>query len=258
MFSKEQKLFIVLAGLFLTNAIVAEIVGGKIFSLEATLGLQALNLSLFGQEGLGFNLTAGVLMWPVVFIMTDLINEYYGRQGVRMLSWLAAVMIAYAFLMIWLTMQVSPADFWKTAELDGSTINRDHAYGLIFSQGLWIIAGSLVAFLLGQFVDVWVFHWIRKRTGAKSVWMRATGSTLVSQFIDSFVVLFIAFKIGADWSLTLVLAVGCVNYVYKATMALLLTPVIVWVHRIIDNWLGAEKAHEMMERAAADSGAAAT
>jgi hypothetical protein len=75
------------------------------------------------------------------------------------------------------------------------------------------------AFLFGQMIDVYVFHYLKMKTGEKSLWLRATGSTLVSQFIDSFVVLFIAFYIGADWSLSLVLAIGVVNYIYKFTVA---------------------------------------
>jgi queuosine precursor transporter len=249
MFSKEQKLFIVLAGIFLTNALIAEIIGGKIFSLEHTFGLEPANLTLFGQSGLGFNLTAGVLMWPVVFIMTDIINEYFGRNGVRFLSWMAAGLILYAFVMLWATMQVSPADFWKMAELDGTMINRSNAFNLVLNQGLWIIAGSLTAFLIGQFVDVYVFHWIRRKTGPGSIWLRATGSTLVSQLIDSFVVLFIAFYLSGQMSMTLVLAIGVMNYMYKSVMALALTPVLYVVHNVIDNYLGKEKAEAMMEAA---------
>ena len=84
----------------------------------------------------------------------------------------------------------------------------DVAYRKIFGQGLWIIIGSLVAFLVGQILDVAVYQRIKKSTGEKLLWLRATGSTLVSQFVDSFVVLIIAFYIGADWELGRVLAIG--------------------------------------------------
>jgi uncharacterized integral membrane protein (TIGR00697 family) len=107
----------------------------------------------------------------------------------------------------------------------------------------------LVAFLVGQIIDVFVFHKIKKITGEKSVWLRATGSTLVSQFIDSFVVLLIAFYIGADWPLSLVLAIGVVNYIYKFIMAVVLTPVIYFAHWAIDLYLGHEVAHRMRHEA---------
>jgi queuosine precursor transporter len=126
----------------------------------------------------------------------------------------------------------------------------DLSYAKIMGQGLWIILGSMVAFLIGQIIDVFVFHKIKNITGEKQIWLRATGSTLVSQFIDSFVVLFIAFYIGADWDLVRVIAIGIVNYTYKFTVAVLLTPVIYGVHHLIDNYLGEPLATELKEDAA--------
>ena len=88
---KKQNLFIILAGIFLTNAILAEMIGVKIFSAEKTLGMQPANIKLFGDFVLDFNLTAGVIIWPIVFVTTDIINEYFVKKGVRKLSFLAAV-----------------------------------------------------------------------------------------------------------------------------------------------------------------------
>jgi hypothetical protein len=129
----------------------------------------------------------------------------------------------------------------------------DLAFNTIFGQGLWIIIGSLVAFLIGQLVDVYVFHFLRSFTGSSKIWLRATGSTFVSQFIDSFVVLIIAFYFGAGWSLSLVLAIGVVNYIYKFVIAALLTPVLYVLHFFIDRYLGKELAHNMIEEAARES-----
>ena len=124
------------------------------------------------------------------------------------------------------------------------------AFSQIFGQGLWIIIGSLVAFLLGQLLDVTIFHKIKKLTGGKGVWIRATGSTLISQFIDSFVVLYIAFVLGPQkWSIGLFLAVGTVNYVYKFVAAIVLTPAIYLAHFIIDTYLGKDLAEKMKKEA---------
>jgi queuosine precursor transporter len=254
-FTKPYKLFVVLAAFFITNALVAEFIGGKIFSLEKTIGLKPFNISLFGQEGLGFNLTAGVLLWPVVFIMTDLINEYYGKQKVKFLSYLASGIIAYAFFMVFVAMKAAPNDWWmmESGKLDPDSTkhiaNMDLAFNKVMGQGLWIIIGSLVAFLIGQIVDVIVFHKIKKATGEKNIWMRATGSTLISQLVDSYVVLFIAFYIGADWSAPRVFAIGTVNYIYKFAMAFLLTPVLYLVHGAIEKYLGHGIAAEMKAEA---------
>jgi len=253
--SKATRLFLVLSGFFIANALLAEFIGIKIFSLEKVFGHAPFSMTIFGVGDLGFNLTAGVILWPVVFIMTDIINEYYGKKGVRFLSWLAVVLIVYAFLVAFIAIKSPPNDWWQ----DISGVREDPAQSLpdmnlafsrIFGQGLWIIIGSVVAFLIGQLIDVIVFHKIRKITGEKKMWLRATGSTLVSQLVDSFVVLIIAFYIGADWDLGRVLAIATVNYMYKFTMAILMTPVIYGVHGVIEGYLGKEEAFELKLNAA--------
>lgn len=242
---KPTKLFISIAAFFVANALIAECIGGKIFSLEKVFGLDPANLTLFGQTGLSFNLTCGVLLWPLEFVITDIVNEYYGPRAVRRISYTAVVLITYAFIMFYAAMNIPPADFWITSKESEGIANMQDAFGGIFGQGMWIIAGSLIAFLVSQIVDVTVFHKIKKRTGQKWVWLRATGSTLVSQLVDSFIVLFIAFKIGNGWSWKLVLAICLVNYLYKFTMALILTPLIYFAENRIDQYLGVETARKM-------------
>lgn len=247
--NKASRLFVFLGAFFVANALIAEFIGVKIFSLEKTLGIEALDISLFGIEHLSFNLTAGVLLWPFVFVLTDIINEYFGTKGVRMLSYIAAALISYAFVMFYFGIKIIPADFWVTTKTDSGIPDMNNAFAVVFGQGLWIIIGSLVAFLLGQLIDVTVFHWVKRITGEQYIWLRATGSTLVSQFIDSFVVLFIAFYIGAGWQLNLVFAIGIMNYIYKFAMALLMTPVIYAVHGIIEKFLGEELATKLKQEA---------
>ncbi len=253
--SKPTKVFIVLGGFFIANALLAEFIGIKIFSLEKLFGFQPLSMTIFGVEDLGFNLSAGVILWPVVFVMTDIINEYFGRKGVRFLSWLAVGLILYAFVMAFFAIRVPPNDWWQnlsglSEDPQKTVTNMNVAFNRIFGQGLWIIIGSVIAFLIGQLVDVTVFHRIRKITGEKKIWLRATGSTLVSQFLDSFVVLIIAFHIGSDWELVRVLAIGVVNYSYKFTMAIVLTPLIYGAHHLIDRYLGPELAARVKLEAA--------
>ncbi len=249
---KENKLFLLLGGFFIANALIAEFIGVKIFSLEATLGINPLTYTLFGQE-MSFNLTAGVLLWPVVFVMTDIINEYYGMRGVKFLSYLAVGLIIFAFIMIYGAIALTPAGWWIESINDQGVPNFQAAFASVFGQGLWIIMGSLIAFLVGQFLDVTVFQQIKRITGEGKIWLRATGSTLVSQFIDSFVVLIIAFKLGADWSWALVIAVGLNNYFYKFVVAVLLTPVIYLAHFIIDAYLGSEISAKLRAKASLKS-----
>ncbi|MCH8319305.1 MAG: queuosine precursor transporter [Bacteroidetes bacterium] len=250
--AKESRVFLLLGTFFIANALIAEFIGVKIFSLEKVFGYEPLNMTLFGVKKLSMNLTAGVLLWPIVFVLTDVINEYYGKKGVRLLSYIAVGLIAWSFILVYGAMKLTPSDFWIFRETDSGIVNMDIAFNTIFGQGLWIIVGSIIAFLIAQIIDVTIFHRIKKYTGEKLIWLRATGSTLVSQFIDSFVVLFIAFYIGADWSLKTVLAIGVVNYIYKFFMAIILIPLIYLAHGIIDKYLGEELARQMKQKATAD------
>lgn len=246
-------MFIILGGFFIANALIAEIIGVKIFSLEDTVGLKRANINLFGSP-FSFHLTAGVLLWPVVFIMTDIINEYYGPKGVKFLSFLAIGLISYAFIMFNGAIALKPSEYFSI----GNGIDKaDNAFRGIFGQGTWIIIGSIIAFLAGQVLDVVVFHRIKKITGEKYMWLRSTGSTIVSQLVDSFVVLFIAFYIGKriqtgqgdPWSMHQVLVTGTGNYIYKFVVAIVLTPVIYWVHAFIEKYLGHKAAEEMRQAA---------
>jgi len=250
---KRHSLFIVLSGIFLTNALLAEMIGVKIFSGEGTLGLQPAHLNILGFV-MDFNLTAGVVIWPVVFITSDLINEYFGKPGVKRISYITAALIAYAFFVVFSAMSLPPAQWWMDAnntDPAGNYFNMDFAFNKIFGQGNRIIIGSLTAFLIGQLVDVFVFQKLRKVTGSKQLWLRATGSTLVSQLVDSFVVLYIAFY--GTFSNSQIIAIGITNYIYKFAVAILLTPLIYLGHYFIDRYLGKENAHQLSEDAAKES-----
>lgn len=249
---KKQRLFLFLCGLFLTNAIIAEIIGVKIFSVEQLLGIPPLQIPI-GGERYDFNMTAGVVNWPVVFLTSDIINEYFGKKGVKRISYLTAGFIVYMFFVVFLVTILPPAQFWmdlNNTDSAGNYLNMNEAFIRIFSQGLGIMIGSIVAFLLGQLLDITIFSWLRKRTGAKHIWLRATGSTMFSQMIDSFLVICIAFFIFGNWSLNQVFSVGTVNYIYKGIIAILTTPIIYLAHYLIDRYLGKENAEKMVEEAA--------
>ncbi|MGQ9863526.1 MAG: queuosine precursor transporter [Bacteroidia bacterium] len=251
--NRVQVLWGFLTAFFVGNALLAEFIGIKIFSLEKTLGWAPFTFIVNGER-LGLELSVGVLLWPWVFITTDIINEYFGYRGVRVVSFLAAGTIAYAFLMVYVGIHLAGADFWLFQPSRAGLLDMQAAFENIFGQSLWIIFGSLVAFLIGQWVDVWSFHTIRRFTGKKWLVARATGSTLISQLIDSFVVLYIAFYWGAGWSLERVFAIATLNYLYKALLALLMTPILYGVHYVIDGFLGKERATSLIESAARSAG----
>lgn len=252
---KRQRIFLFLCGLFLTNALIAEIVGTKIFSVEALLGVDPAQIPILGQP-LDFNMTAGVVNWPIVFVTSDIINEYFGRKGVRRISFLTAGFIVYTFCVIYIATSLPPASFWLDVNATdnlGNAFNINEAFSRIFRQGLGIMVGSITAFLLGQLLDIYVFTWLRKLTKGKYIWLRATGSTMFSQLIDSFLVIGIAFYVFGDWSMDQVFSISIVNYLYKGAVAILLTPVLYLAHYLIDNYLGKEYAERMIKDAEASS-----
>lgn len=219
MHHKKERLYITLAGFFVTNALLAEMVGGKIFTF--TIGSTVANLSV------------GVLVWPVVFIMTDIINEYYGIAGVRRLTLLTIILISYVFVALYFMGLTHAASF--------SAINDDN-FNVVFGTSQSIIIGSLVAFAVGQFLDFFIFHQLKMRTGSAHLWLRATGSTIFSQLVDTFVVLYIAFVLPGKWTHSQFFDVATTNYLYKLVIAIGVTPVIYFVHAIIEKYLG-DEAH---------------
>ena len=247
---RATRLFIALAAFFCVNAVLAEFIGVKIFALEDTLGVAPLEWNLFGQTG-SLSFTAGTLLWPVVFIFTDVINEFFGRRGVRMISWIAVGLIVYGFVFAFIAISLAPAGWWVGAAQAQGVPDYQAAFLAIFGQGMWTIAGSVVAFLVGQLIDVQVFHRIRMATGERFIWLRATGSTAVSQLVDSFVVIWIAFVLGPQqWPTSLFLAVSSVNYVYKMAAAVALIPLLYLMRRAIRAYLGPARERELREQAA--------
>ena len=222
MLSKREKLFLFLSGFFITNAIVAELAGSKLIS--------------FGP----FTMTVGTIPWPIVFIATDIMNEFFGREGVKRITFLTVGLIAYTFTLVFLTMQVPAASF--------SPVN-DQMYNAVFGQSLWIIIASIIAFAFSQLVDVIVFWFLRNKTGGKFLWLRASGSTAISQMIDSFIIIGIGFWLPGKLKTEDFLNVAASNYSFKFIIALASTPFIYLSHKLIRSYLGNE-ADAMIDKAA--------
>ncbi|MEO6305887.1 MAG: queuosine precursor transporter [Bacteroidia bacterium] len=215
-FNKRKDLvFIILAGFFITNAIVAELIGGKL-------------IQFFGL----FTQSIGIIMWPVVFILTDLINEHYGKQGVRKLTYITVGLIAYTFILISIGLNINAVPF--------SPVN-DENFRIVFGQSQWIIVGSIIAFLLSQMVDVYVFWLFRHRTGNKLIWLRSTGSTVISQLVDTFVVQYVAFVLPGKWTVDEFIHNASWGYSFKLMIAIGLIPFIYLGHFAINKFLDKDK-----------------
>lgn len=249
---KPTRLFILLGSFFVANALIAEVTGVKVFSLEDTLGIHKASINMLGEKGLSFSLTVGVIPWPVIFVMTDIINEYYGVRGVRFLSLITVALIAFAFLIFYLGIHTAPDTGWRYRNLSPGVTDQQAAYVQVLGQGMNIIIGSITAFIVGQLLDAFIFRKIKRFTGEKHIWMRATVSTLASQFIDSIVVTYVAFYLFRDFTLATVTAWALTAYIYKFLVAILMTPVIYLIHGMIERYLGHDLAKNMKEAAMRD------
>jgi uncharacterized integral membrane protein (TIGR00697 family) len=216
--TRKHLVYTILAGIFITNAVIAELIGPKLIYVGSAL------------------MSVGILPWPVVFITTDLINEYFGEKGVRRLSIITAFLISYCFFVLWISMGIPAAK--------GTGFVTDAQFNAIFGQGMLIIVGSITAFLVSQLIDVTLFHFVKRKTGHKMLWLRSTGSTVISQFFDTFIVLGIAFYLPGKMTTEQYIASGLTGYFVKLVIAIGLTPVIYLAHSLIDNYFAKDKAIE--------------
>lgn len=234
--NRPQKLYVVCAAVFLTALVVAEATASKFFTAFSL----PFPVRILGEEFDAVVMTAGVLAFPVTFIVTDLVNEYFGKQGIRFVTFVGMAMIMFEFGLLQLAMAVPTAAI--------SPVPAE-AFDVVFGASGRIIIGSLAAYLVGQLVDITLFHWLRGLTKGRALWLRATGSTLGSQFIDTFVVLTVAF--AGQLSLASIVAITLFNYGYKFIIAVVITPLIYLAHWAMDRYLGEETAEALTARAAA-------
>ncbi|HEY8404669.1 MAG TPA: queuosine precursor transporter [Flavobacteriales bacterium] len=230
-FGRKEWLFVALAGLFVTNAVTAELISNKLIDIP-------ISFRLFGNDIGPFSTIIGVLPWPVVFLVTDLINEFYGYKAVKRLSWITSGLIAYCFVIVIICMEI-PAN----TAISPNTAT-DAEFNKVFGQSRWIIVGSIVAFLVSQILDATLFAWIKRRTGSRMIWLRSTGSTVISQLFDSYIVLYIGFILPGTLPLKAFWEIAPTNYVLKLLIAIALTPLIYLGHFLVKHYISTEKTTE--------------
>ncbi len=221
--TRRDIVYLLLAGFFVTDALLGELTGGKLIQVGP------------------FVMSVGIIPWPIVFIATDIINEYFGLAGVRRLTLITIGLILYAFVLVFTEIHIPTSPVSPV---------HDDQFRAVFGQSLWIIVGSVTAFAVSQLVDVFIFWFVRRRTGHRYLWLRATGSTAVSQLIDSIIIIGIAFWLPGKLSFANYLNLALTNYSYKLLIAIGVTPLIYLAHGLIDRFLGAETSHTLIEQSA--------
>ena len=214
--SRRETAFLVLAAIFLAHAILGELIGGKLVEYK------------------GWTMSIGVIPWPIVFVVTDLINEHYGPRAVRRLTYIAVGLIAYTFLVLFICINVKAASISPVS---------DAMFRGVFGQSLWIIVGSLVAFAVSQAVDAAAFVFVRARTKERFLWARSVGSTVISQIVDTYIINAIAFGIPGKLSMSQILNLSNTNYGYKLLIAFATLPVIYLGHGLAERYLGEVQEH---------------
>lgn len=234
---RPQKLYVICAAVFITALVVAEATASKFF---AAFDLP-FTITIFGQAFNEVTMTAGVLAFPITFIVTDVMNEYYGKRGIRFVTFVGMAMICLEFALLQAAIAVPTAPISPVPQ---------EAFETVFGTTGRVIIGSLTAYLVGQLVDITLFHWLRKLTRGRWLWLRATGSTFGSQFIDTAIVLTVAF--AGQLTFQEIAAITLFNYMYKFVIAVVITPVIYMAHWGMDRYLGHETAEELTRRAEQD------
>lgn len=224
-FDRRQRVFIVLAMLQVTSLIVANMIGVKLFQIDAW--------------GLSVEHTAGMLPFPITFLITDLLNEFYGKRAARMVAWIAFGMAIFAFVL------VSVARALPILEgIPGTADER--SFEAVFGGSALMTLSSIVAFLLGSLLDIVVFGFFKRITKGRMVWLRATGSTVVSQLFDSFVITILYFQVaqgltgGQVAPIDFVINTALTGYVLKFVIAVVLTPAVYGGRALIRRGLGLE------------------
>jgi uncharacterized integral membrane protein (TIGR00697 family) len=203
--NRREIAFMVMAGIFITSAIVAELISCKIVDIGI------------------YPIIAGIVPWPIVFLLTDVMNDYFGKKAVKRLSWITCGLIAFCFLIVFIAVKLPTAA--------GSPVTSEQ-FNLIFSGSLPIMIGSITAFILSQLLDVRLFEFFHRLTKGKMIWLRSTGSTVVSQLVDSYTVLLIGFLLPGAITFEQFLLFGITGYVTKLVIAVILTPLVYLMHAL--------------------------
>ena len=240
--ARRERVFLLLAGLFLGSMTMLNILGVSRFI--------DMSFELFGVE-IPFALAVGVLPYPVTFLCTDFISELYGRSRASFVVWVGLLLNLWVVAFLWLGGLLPPAPSLDPSTGLPATDAYDFAFYRIRMLTMGAVVASMVAYLSAQFCDVFLFHFWKRLTGGRHLWLRNNGSTLISQFVDTFAVITIthyyahALPIDPDapaWpQLWVFIASG---YVFKFSIALLDTlPFYVGV-RLLSRYLAIDPLAE--------------
>lgn len=236
-FSTPQKVYLWLSSFSLACLLIADIVGVKLFRIPFP-GNFSFRMPFSDVVYDSVTHTCGMLTFPVTFLITDLLNDYYGKKAARRVVWIGFAMAMIVFAVVNIA-QAMPA--W-----DVSFNVSQAAFDSIFGSAKVMYVASLMAYLVGNFSDIAIFGLLKRVTRGRLIWLRATGSTVVSQVVDSFIVTYLAFGLGrmlipgsgTPMPFGEIINTAATGYTLKFVIAIAITPIIYLGHRILRGWFG--------------------
>ena len=218
---RRTLLFLNLTAVFITSLIVGDLIGGKLLE--------------FNVAGRAFVISAGMLPFPITFLLTDLINEFYGQKPARFVTLVGFSMALFTLVILLIAVQMPWAPFTREASWQGFS---EAPFNTIFSGSMRMLFASMSAYLFAQFTDIAVFHLIKRVTGNRFLWMRATGSTAISQLIDTVTIQAIAWY--GVLPAAKIFSIVITSYAAKLVIAIGLTPLIYAGHALVERFFGLE------------------
>jgi queuosine precursor transporter len=209
----SQRLYVYLCAIFVTCLLLGDITGGKAF--ETPVG----------------PVSVGLVLFPVTFLLTDVINDFYGRKGAQFVTLLGAAMatLAYVALVGTTALPVHADSYFQQGE-----------YAKVLGGSAKLFIASIVAYCIGQYLDIYVFQFWKRLTRSKHLWLRATGSTVLSQMVDTITINVIFWGGVADKSPSWIGAKIVREYMIKLVIAIVLTPLVYAIHGAVIRGLGME------------------
>jgi uncharacterized integral membrane protein (TIGR00697 family) len=208
------KLFVFLAALFVTSLVVGDLIGGKLMGVP-----------FFGTTQI---LSAGFLPFPITFLLTDLLNEFYGKSAARTVTFVGLAMAVFTLVVLMLAV-AAPWHPVTQGETWGGLTPK--TYDAVFASGQRILVASMVAYVFAQLLDIAVFHRLKKLTNGRFLWLRATGSTVISQLLDTIVIQYLVWNESLDVAKLSSLIIG--SWLGKLIIAVALTPLIYAGHALL-------------------------
>ena len=197
----KNRLYLILSGIFIASLVTCNLIANKFVTVDFVFKV--------------FVVSAGILPYPLTFLVTDLISELYGQKKANLVVFSGFIASLFVFLFLWLGGQFNSIP---------TSIVDDVTYNAVFQNAWRLIAGSMIAYLFAQFIDVRVFHFWKKLTNGKHLWLRNNGSTIASQFVDTTLVICILF-VGV-WETDQIFSAIIDGWLFKMMMALIDTPII--------------------------------